>query len=325
MENIFKDSQGRIINYLRISVTDRCNLNCCYCNSSKREFIPHDEILSYEEIIKTTKIMSEYGIKKVRLTGGEPLVRKDIDFLVKEINKIEKINEITLTTNGTLLPEYAKKLKKAGIKRLNISLDTLNSESFIKISGKDKFNSVLDGIKAAGEEGFSPIKLNTVILNNLNSGEIEELAGLSIENDFHIRFIELMPIANNAFYENHQLCAASVKKTIENKFGILEKAGSKPMSGPASMYKIKNSKGQIGFIHAMTSHFCADCNRIRLTADGKIRPCLLEDNFFDLKTLLRNGADDKKIIELINKALLQKASAHEFMPNVKTRMVSIGG
>jgi len=159
----------------------------------------------------------------------------------------------------------------------------------------------------------------------MNSGEIEKLAGLSIENDFHIRFIELMPIANNAFYENHQLSAGNVKKTIENKFESLHKVSSKPMSGPASMYKIKNSKGQLGFIHAMTNHFCADCNRIRLTADGKIRPCLLEDNFYDLKTLLRKGADDKEIIDLIKSALKNKASVHKIMPNLKTKMVSIGG
>lgn len=319
------DSQGREIKYLRISVTDRCNLNCCYCNSAKREFIPHDEIFSYEEILKTVEIMAENGIEKVRLTGGEPLVRKDIDLLAAEINKISGIKEISLTTNATLLSRYAHKLKKSGINRINISLDTLNPESFIKISGKDKLNSVFEGIKSAQDAGMTPIKINTVILNNLNSSEIEELAGLTLENDFHIRFIELMPIANNLFYENHRLSAQSVKKTIERKFGPLSKTGSKPLAGPASMHRIKNSKGQIGFIHAMTSHFCADCNRIRLTSDGKIRPCLLEDNFYDLKALIRSGADDRDIINFINSALKSKSSAHQIMPDVKTRMVSIGG
>jgi len=325
MKNRLIDSQGRVVNYLRISVTDRCNLNCCYCNTSKREFIPHDEILSYEEILKAVEIMAKKGIKKVRLTGGEPLVRKDIDLLVKEINKLEQINEITLTTNGTLLSEYAGKLKKAGISRLNISLDTLNPDKFIKITGKDKFKSVFEGIKAAQEEGLNPIKINTVILNEMNSPEIEELAELSVKNDFHMRFIELMPIGENDFFQKHQMSAESVKKIIENRFGALVKADSKPLAGPASMYKIRNSKGQLGFINAMTSHFCAGCNRIRLTSDGKIRPCLLEDDLFDLKTLLRNGAGDQEIVDLINFALMKKASAHEIMPDVKTQMVSIGG
>jgi cyclic pyranopterin phosphate synthase len=325
MKNRLTDSQGRIVNYLRISVTDRCNLNCCYCNNSTRDFISHDEILSYEEILKTVEIMTKKGIKKVRLTGGEPLVRKDIDLLVQEINKIKQINEITLTTNGTLLSEYAGKLKKAGISRLNISLDTLNPDKFIKISGKDKLNSVFEGIKSAQEEGLNPIKINTVILNEMNSSEIEELAELSVKNDFHIRFIELMPIGENEFFKKHQLSAKSVKKIIENRFGVLVKAEANPLAGPASMYKIRNAKGQLGFINAMTSHFCADCNRIRLTSDGKIRPCLLEDDLYDIKALLRNGQDDKSIIDLINFALMKKASAHEIMPDVKTKMVSIGG
>lgn len=326
MENRLTDSQGRIINYLRLSVTDRCNLKCSYCiPSSQRSFISHSEILSYEEIIKTIAVMAQNGLQKVRLTGGEPLVRKDIDLLVKEIRKIKGIREVTITTNATLLSKQADNLKRAGINRINISLDTLNPLTFEKITGKNKLNSVFEGIQSAKEAGMNPVKINTVILKNINSCEIEELAALSIKNDFHIRFIELMPIGGQNYYEKHKLSAAFVKKTIENRFGKLIGLNLNPLAGPASMYKIPNSKGQIGFIHAMTSHFCSKCNRIRLTADGRIRPCLLEDSFTDLKNILRTNSDDKKILQTIKYALTEKASAHELIPNVKTQMASIGG
>lgn len=326
MKNRLTDSQGRVINYLRLSVTDRCNLRCSYCiPSSQRNFIPHNEILSYEEIVKTLAVMAKNGLQKVRLTGGEPLVRKDIDLLVREIKKIQEIREVTITTNATLLSVHADRLKRSGIDRINISLDTLNPHTFEKITGKDELSFVLEGIQSAKEAGMTPVKINTVILNNINSSEIEELAALSIENDFHIRFIELMPIGSLNYYEKHKLSASFVKKTIENRFGELVRLNLSQLAGPAAMYKIRNSKGKIGFIHAMTSHFCAECNRIRLTADGHIRPCLLEDSFVDLKEILRKNADDKEILQRIKYALTQKASAHDLIPNVKTEMASIGG
>lgn len=326
MKNILKDSQGRDIKYLRLSVTDRCNLECRYCVTKERKkFLSHHNILRYEEMLRVVTLLSKHGLEKVRLTGGEPLVRKDVDLFAKELNSVKGIKEVTLTTNGVILEEYVSRLKRAGIKRLNLSLDSLKDDVFEKITGKNRLKSVLRGIDAACEAGMSPIKINTVLLNGINDSEIADLAGLSIEKNIDVRFIELMPIGSTQFYNSHKLSMKDAKEMIEKRFSPLLNVKSSPISGPASMYKIKGAKGNIGFIHAMTSHFCADCNRVRITAEGLLRPCLLEDSFFDLRRDLRLGASNEDLYKIVKKALEKKSSIHEVMPDVKRQMVSIGG
>ena len=325
MKNRLTDSQGRTINYLRLSVTDRCNLNCSYCSPLNKNKALHKDILSYEEMIRLAKLYAENGIEKIRLTGGEPLMRKDLYFLISELKKISRIKEVTLTTNATLLSDQAENLKKAGINRINISLDTLNPLVFRKITGKNLLSRVIQGIDSAIEYEMNPLKINTVLLNKINASEIRELAALSLKKPVHVRFIELMPMGSSNFHDKHKLSMKKAKNIIEQEFGILEKIKSEPFSGPASMYAIKKAKGKIGFIHPMTSHFCAACNRIRITANGFLRPCLLEDSFFDLKTHMRNGASNEELLKITDHALLKKSSVHEILPLVKTEMVSIGG
>lgn len=303
-----EDSYGRRINYMRISVTDRCNLRCQYCNpDGEFEFIPHREILTYEEILRLSRIAVSIGIEKFRLTGGEPLLRKNLPFLVKELVSLRGVEEVTLTTNGVLLGRYLDELWDSGLRRLNISLDTLDSKKYLELTGQDKFSAVWQGIKAALRKGFNPVKLNVVLLRKF-SEDISPFINLTLDHPLHVRFIELMDFAPSQ--KELFLSGGEVKsKLIE--MNALEEVKSVKGFGPAKYYRLKGAAGTIGFIFPYTEHFCEACNRLRLSADGKVRPCLFSNFSVDLKGPLRRGASDEEIRKLIIGALKAKPKEKE--------------
>ncbi|MCC3144198.1 GTP 3',8-cyclase MoaA [Halanaerobium sp. Z-7514] len=321
MENI-NDQSGRKIDYLRVSITDRCNLRCHYCMPElgiKEK--SHDEILSYEEIIKIVKNAQKIGINKLRITGGEPLVRIGVETLIEQLSKLG-LKDISMTTNGVLLAEKAEKLKKAGLDRVNISLDTLKRDKFSKISRRDNFCEVIKGIEAAQKYGLEPVKLNVVVMKNINDDEILDFVEFASNNNLIIRFIEYMPLGGETASENF-ISSKDIKVQIKKKF-TLEKADAVG-NGPAKYYSIQGGKAKLGFISALTNHFCADCNRLRLTADGRLKPCLASD----LELKIDKKMTDDLILESFKKALEIKPRAHNlnFKDNLKYKrtMSQIGG
>ncbi len=325
------DTYNRRLNYLRISITDRCNLRCRYC--VPRNLIPmldHNDILRYEEILRVVRTGVRLGIDKVRVTGGEPLVRKGVYGFLDQLCRIEGLEDVSLTTNGVLLKENIGLIKSAGIKRLNISLDSLNRDKFHKITGHDYFNQVRDGIFAALDAGINPIKINIVALNGFNDDEIADFAELSISYPFHIRFIEHMPIGTADIKIKTPLLAPKIKKILE-KTGKLVPLEHQKNDGPAQRFKFQEAKGEIGLISALSHHFCDTCNRLRLTANGQLRACLLSDQQEDLKDLLRRGGSDKDIANIFIKAVQNKPSGHHIKPECAdsdrtiSQMSSIGG
>jgi len=323
------DSYNRHLNYLRISVTDRCNLNCCYCEPRKRIVkLSHDEILSYEEILRLVRIGISLGIAKVRVTGGEPLVRKGIYDFLNYLRTLKGLEDISLTTNAVLLEENLEKLEKVGIKRINISLDTLNRDKFKQITGHDYFDRVWGAVLKAHALGFNPIKLNTVVLPGVNDDELTELAKLSFSYPFHIRFIEYMPIGTSTFITKSQISASDIIDRLKS-LGKLIHVKNEMWDGPAQRFKLEGAKGEIGLISAMSHHFCRQCNRLRLTAEGRLRTCLLSDRFEDLKGPLRSGCSDKELADIIVNAVRHKPFAHNLTTDSTVRvhdpMSSIGG
>ncbi len=299
------DNFNRIINYIRVSVTDRCNLRCKYCVNGAVPFIPHSEILSYEEIIRFVKITAMLGVNKVRLTGGEPLARKGVSYLLKELNNINGINDISLTTNAVFLGEKILELKDAGLRRVNISLDTLKKEKFAFITGVDAFDDVLMSIEKSIYAGMNPIKINTVIIKGFNDDEILDFARLAKKWGQHVRFIEFMPFGNEDMWNSTKIVpSGSIERIIKTKFKLTPSDNSN--KGPAKMYKIDDSNGQVGFISPMSSHICSECNRIRLTASGMIRPCLFSDTGYDVKALLRGKSSDEEIVDFISNTVRAK-------------------
>jgi cyclic pyranopterin phosphate synthase len=303
------DSWQRQINYLRISVTDHCNLNCIYCSAGSVPHLPRSEILSYEEIERLARVAASLGINKVRLTGGEPLVRPDLVALVRMISQIEGIDDISLTTNGVLLSRYAAELKEAGLNRVNVSLDTLKTDRFKRITGQAQLNEVLAGIEAANRAGLQPVKINMVVMRGINDDEVIDFARMTIDPGWHVRFIEFMPLGTS---EAEALKTASTEEIRQRllALGKLEPYTGKTGNGPARYYRLPGAKGTIGFISPMTEHFCHSCNRLRLTADGQLRPCLLDDDEVNLKEALRNGASTERLKELIQKAVAIKRERH---------------
>ncbi len=323
------DRCNRKLNYLRISITDRCNLKCIYC--VPYDFIPklpHKEILSYEEILHIVRISVRLGISKVRITGGEPLIRKGVYDFLKQLTKIEGLLDISLTTNGVLLKDNINKIKSAGIKRINISLDTLNRKKFKKITGYDFFNQIWEGIELAQKIGFDPIKINVVPLKGVNDDELQDIAALSIAYPFHIRFIEYMPMGTNQMEIDSYLLFPEIKKRI-GQLGKLIPVEKGMNDGPAERFKFESARGEIGFIHPISRHFCNTCNRLRLTASGQLRPCLMSDVQVDLKTPLRKGCSDDELIEVFLKAVRLKPSEHnlsvDHSAGVSAQMCAIGG
>ena len=297
------------VSYLRISVTDRCNFRCKYCMpEGKKEFIPHSEILTYEEIREVTETFAEFGVRSVRLTGGEPLVRRGIENLIAKLKELNGIEEITLTTNGFFLKEKAKTLKESGLKRVNVSLDTLNPQKFAFITGTDEktFFKVLEGIKEAMDVGLNPVKVNVVLIRGFNDGEIGEFLKFSEDYSVEVRFIELMPVGGELLSRENFIPVWEIRDFITKSWGELLPIKTKKM-GPAKSFKVKGTKAKVGFIPSVSEHFCHECNRVRLTSEGKLRICLMSDREIDLKQVLRSqDYSREKLRKVIKGALLLK-------------------
>ena len=317
-----KDLYGRNINYLRISLTDLCNLRCMYCmpiNGVKK--IHHEEILSLEEIEEIAKAFIDLGVTKIRLTGGEPLIRKNILKLVENIANQNKVKDFAMTTNGLHLKKYAKDLKEAGLNRVNISLDTLNESKYKSITRGGSLKSVLDGIKEANKVGLTPIKINTVLIGGFNVNEIEDFVNLTKYENMDIRFIELMPIGEAKDWSLDKF--VSNNKVLQS-VRALEPINSEDKSSPANYYRLPDGIGRVGLINPITCKFCQNCNRVRLTSSGKMKMCLHSDEEIDLKKALRNKEDIKNII--LN-AVKNKPEKHRLEEGIyiHRNMNAIGG
>lgn len=306
------DPFQRRIDYLRISVTDRCNLSCVYCKPrTDMKVLPHREILTYEELLRLVSVVAPLGISRIRVTGGEPLARRGIVGFIGSLRACGGIEDISVTTNGVLLEETAEALVSAGRPRLNISLDSLDAKKFQKITGRDCWASVWRGIRSVEERGFYPLKINMVPVKGLNDDEVADFARLTIDRRLHVRFIEFMPIgANDRWRTDKCIPAAQIRSVIEREVGRLVPISSGHSAGPSENFQIPGALGAIGFISPITKHFCAACRRLRLTADGKIRPCLLSDTEIDIKTPLRSGCDDRELERLLGLALELKPDRH---------------
>ena len=323
------DKFNRNIEYLRISVIDRCNLRCVYCMPEKGvEFIPHEEILTYDEILKICDVVSELGIKKIKITGGEPLVRKDIVNLIRDIKNLDKIEQVTLTTNGILLYDMLDDLYDAGIDAINISLDTLKSDNFKRITRKDGLEKVLKSIDKAYDLGIR-VKINFLAIKDFNIDEIADIASFAEDRDIDVRFIELMPIGFGQKYKEIQ--SDEILSILESRFGRFETVTEKRGNGPAKYYKNENLKGCIGFISAISHEFCESCNRIRLTSNGFLKLCLHYNKGIDLKDSIRSGISDEDLKILIHDTIWNKPLQHKFghtegEQDIEVKnMVQIGG
>ncbi len=315
------------INYLRISVTDRCNLRCVYCNPfGDCDFIAYNDILRFEEIQRIVRLFAECGIKKVRLTGGEPLVRKGIVQLVRQLAMTSGIEEVSLTTNGVLLEQKASELKAAGMHRINVSVDSVERKSYKQITGFDLLSKVMRGIYKALEVGLTPVRINSVIIRGINDSQIPVLAEMSIRLPIAVRFIEYCPTNKNTKSGEVYVPTSEVREVIERRFGQLSPVLVRNTDGPALYFKIRNAAGTIGFISGRSSTFCRDCNRLRLTSDGKIKPCLYSAYFYDLKKLIRGRASDRDLKALLRKILYEKSNHKRFNnPLEQFSMQKIGG
>ncbi|MBM4338024.1 MAG: GTP 3',8-cyclase MoaA [Deltaproteobacteria bacterium] len=324
------DLYKRSINYLRISVTDRCNLRCRYCMPEEGlSLIPHSEILSYEELLRLVRIFALEGISKVRLTGGEPLVRKGIVDFVSQLSMIKEIKDLSLTTNGLLLKGYAADLKRAGLKRINISLDTLNCNRFSLITRRDGYEQVWQGIEEAMKVSLSPIKINMVAIKGLNDDEIESFALITLHHPLIVRYIEYMPSGNGEEWtEGNILTIPEIKKRVE-AIGKLIPIPSDQWDGPARRFRLEGAIGEIGLIGPVSDHFCEACNRLRLTPDGKIRTCLFSDEEIDVRSFLRNGGSDEDLRKQLLVALRTKPERHHInthqFKKCQRNMSAIGG
>lgn len=304
-----KDKYGRTVDYLRVSVTDRCNLRCFYCIPKEGfTYIPHKEILRYEELLRVIKLFTRLGIKKIRITGGEPFVRKGLVFLLKEINKINGIEKLYITTNGTLLTQYMNELRGIKIDGINISLDTLDPHKFQEITGNGGLERVLQGVESALEANFR-VKLNTVLMKK-NIDEVTSLVTYASEKKIPIRFIELMPFNFQKEWEKEFVPQEEAFEILKKKW-TLEPVEKKLGEGPSRYYYIPELDSLVGFISPLTHNFCSSCNRIRLTASGKINPCLAMPLEIDIKKPLRGGANDEELITLIKRAIYEKPLQHK--------------
>lgn len=355
-----RDSFGRTIDYLRVSVTDRCNFRCVYCMPADGYPVsPKDELLTFEEIARVVRIASDLGITKIRLTGGEPLVRKDLPGLIGMIRANSGLHDISCTTNGFLLREMARDLRAAGLDRVNISLDTLDAEKFQRIARRGTLAKVLEGIEAAKEAGLSPIKINCVLMTGVNSDEAADFAEWTLREEVHIRFIELMPIRWNmddaegydgmsalaggdglfrlrrsdggmlddADMRRMMVRSDKIRRGIEDRLGLMEEFDL-PTNGPARTYKLRGAKGTVGFISQISADLCSRCNRLRLTADGQLRPCLMSDGEVDLRDAMRSGAADSDIADRILRVVAHKPERHYLAQGQKVTgrtMNQIGG
>lgn len=307
------DTFGRMHDNLRISVTDRCNIRCFYCMpETDVKFVPRGEILHFEEIERFARIAVRLGVRKLRVTGGEPLVRKDLPVLIEKLSGIAGIEDIALTTNGVLLAEQAAGLRAAGLKRINIHLDTLDRERFRQITRRDDLGKVLAGIEECLRLGFETIKINAVAVKDLVEPDIVPLARFGRERGIEIRYIEFMPLdAQGLWLRDKVLLADTILQTLSEEIGPLEPVADPDPRAPASEYRFRDGMGTVGFIASVSKPFCLNCNRIRLTADGKLRYCLFAIEETDVKTALRDGSSDEQVIELIRDTVRKKWIGHE--------------
>ncbi len=325
-----QDQFGRTIEYLRLSVTDRCNLRCRYCMPEEGVAeLSHGEVLRYEEMLRVVAAACRLGVRKVRVTGGEPLVRRGIVSFISQLAALPEKPEVTLTTNGLLLAEQAEALKAAGLTRVNISLDTLRPERFRELTRRDGLDQVLAGIAAAEKAGMLPVKLNVIPLADFNADEIADFARLTMEHPWDIRFIEFMPISADLDYASRDGLSMGDTEAQLRRLGELEALPHQDTSGPAQMYRLSGAKGRIGLIPSVSGHFCGDCNRLRVMADGRVRGCLFDNAETDLKTVLRDGSDDRALEQLLLAAACAKPEKHLINDNDFTtpsrRMHGIGG
>ncbi|MEN8077811.1 GTP 3',8-cyclase MoaA [Clostridioides difficile] len=322
-----RDRFNREIDYLRISVTDNCNLRCIYCmEEESQEFLKSSEKITDEEIITIVKVCAKLGIKKIRLTGGEPLVRKGIVELLKNINKVEGIEEIYMTTNGILLADSIKELVENGLKGVNISLDSLREDTFSLITRRGNVAKVLEAIDKCIYYGIK-VKINTVLVNEFNKNEIDSFLSLTIDKPIDVRFIELMPIGMGKRYTG--VSNSEIMDIVKSKYNYIEEIGRLKNGGPAQYIKIKNSKGRIGFISAVSNCFCEECNRIRITADGFLKQCLHFNCGINLRDLIRDGISDEELCSTIENTIFNKPEKHLFNKKNKNEeikfMNEIGG
>jgi len=325
-----KDELGRNINYLRISVTDRCNLRCRYCMPEEGiEKKEHLDILTLEEIFEVVKVCADLGTNKIRITGGEPLVRRDLTELIERITALESIKDLALTTNGSLLKKYARELKKAGLKRINISLDTMDDKKYEYLTRGGKLKDVLEGFREALEVGLKPIKINTVLTKGFNEDEIGDFIRLTQDYDIDVRFIELMPLGHTAGFASKHYISNLV---VLERYRELELVEAADKSSPAMYYKLPGAKGRVGFINPISHKFCDNCNRLRLTADGKLKPCLHSNLEIDVKEILRDRNSDDRYLALqkaVEEAVQAKPGHHTlndlYNKPIDRDMYTIGG
>ena len=322
------DRFGRIHSYLRISVTDRCNLRCQYCMPAEGIAVKaKSELLSYEEILRVAKVFVRLGVNKIRITGGEPLVRQDLEHLIEGLSKLKGLEHIAMTTNGVLLAKKAAALKKAGLNSINISLDSLKAESFREITLRDDFHKVIAGIDEAEHCAFAPLKLNVVVMKGRNENEIVSFVDFVKNRALNVRFIEYMPFKDNRWDESMVYSFAQMKAEIEKSFQLEALPGQK--SDVAKDFRIVDGRGTVSFITSMTESFCSSCNRLRMTADGSVKSCLFYDAEVNLKEKLRGGCSDEEIEEMILYALERKPEAHPPMEELallsNRTMIEIGG
>lgn len=332
-----QDRYGHRISYLRVSITDRCNERCTYCMPQElQEWLPREEILTFEETLRLIEIAAELGVSKVRVTGGEPLTRRDVVHFIAQIPKISGINSLGLSTNGTLLTRkitsgktMATALREAGVQSVNISLDTLDRDVYSKITGRDLHSQVLQGIDAAIAVGFDQIKLNTVLMHGRNEDQLIPLIEFAALRKLILRFIEMMPVSTTeVLSEDNFMSTFEAKRLIESVYGSLIPEVEFRTNGPATYYQIPGRKQRIGFIGAMTNlHFCENCNKLRLTCDGKLRPCLGSFLEFDVMRPLRAGASDEDLKQFFLDVVERKPAQHDFRDNYRPnrKMIAIGG
>ena len=323
-----KDSYGRVIDYVRISVTDRCNLRCVYCMpESGVEMLPHEAILSYDEITRICRIMAGMGVKKIKLTGGEPLVRKNLSTLVEQIKAIDGIEEVTLTTNGVLLAAQMDALAKAGIDAINISMDTTDPDLFAKVTRVGRIDTVMEGLKAALAYPEIPVKINCVPVTTEKENFVR-MARLAKDYPVHVRFIEIMPIGYGKQFEFHN--EESIREVLEKEYGPFTPCGEVLGNGPCHYYNVEGFQGKIGFISSISHKFCEQCNRVRLTAEGFLKTCLQYEVGSDLRGMMRNGCTDEELEETVRATIVRKPISHNFneskiAPEEHRSMSQIGG
>ena len=321
------DSFGRHVRYLRLSVTDRCNLRCTYCMAEDMTFLPKSKVLSLEEMTAVAQAFVDLGVEKIRLTGGEPLVRKGVVQLAKNLGQIEGLRELVMTTNGVLLRQHAPELREAGVKRLNISIDSLRADRFKKLTRFGELTDVLDGIQAAREANFDRVKLNAVVLKGVNDDEVIDLTDYAVKNGLDISFIEEMPLGEIGSHERVDTAMAnvSIKQQIDDAFGLESFDFNDKAAGPSRYMRVANTDTRVGFISPMTDNFCSSCNRVRVTAEGRLLLCLGNEHSLDLRSIVRERPDDLKR-EILG-SMTRKPQKHEFDPNdiTITRYMSATG